>query len=152
MSDDTVQPGADATETEAPKENEKSFDEAYVKKLREEAAAYRVKLKEYEDRDKSETEKLQERAQLAEQELQKARREQSRLSVAAKYGISADYLDLLHGDSDEQLEAQATKIAALMETKTQPSRVLVGEQGEPAPLALNGDGIEEALKRALGIN
>lgn len=150
MSDETTQPDAEVTET-ATAENVKSFDEAYVKKLREEAAGYRTKLKEYEDRDKSELEKLQERATLAEQELEKARREQSRLSVATKHGIPAEHLDLLHGDTEEALEVQAQKIATLIAANNQPSRVVVGEQGEPAPLALNGDGIEDALKRALGI-
>lgn len=148
MSDETTQPDAEATETP---ENAKSFDEAYVKKLREEAAGYRTKLKEFEDRDKTDFEKLQERATLAEQELEKARREQSRLSVATKHGIPAEHLDLLHGDTEETLEAQAQKIATLIAANNQPSRVVVGEQGEPAPLALNGDGIEDALKRALGI-
>lgn len=148
MSDETVQPDAETTETT---ENVKTFDEAYVKKLREEAAGYRTKLKEFEDRDKTELEKLQERATLAEQELEKARREQSRLSVATRHGIPAEHLDLLHGDTEEALEAQAQKIATLIAANNQPSRVVVGEQGEPAPLALNGDGIEDALKRALGI-
>ena len=150
MSDETTQPDAETTETTAT-ENAKTFDEAYVKKLREEAAGYRTKLKEFEDRDKTELEKLQERATLAEQELEKARREQSRLSVATRHGIPAEHLDLLHGDTEDALEVQAQKIAALIAANNQPSRVVVGEQGEPAPLALNGDGIEDALKRALGI-
>lgn len=161
MSDDTTQPGAEVTPTAAPApvapatpatgEDAKTFDESYVRKLREEAATYRVKLKEFEDRDKSEVEKLQERATRAEQDLESSRREQARLWVAAKHGISAEHLDLLSGDSEEALEVQAQKIASLVAFKNEPSRVLVGEKGEPAPLALNGDGIEDALKRALGI-
>lgn len=137
--------------TDAPESDVKTFDEAYVKRLRDEAASYRVKLKEFEDRDKSELEKLQERATRAEQELESAKRERSRLEVATRHGIPAEHLDLLHGDSEEALEAQAKKIAALIAPTHQPARVTVGEQGEPAPLALNGDGIEDALKRALGI-
>ena len=158
MSDESTQLEAEAPETETPETDNKTFSADYVKQLREEAAAYRTqkntlesKLQEYEDRDKTELEKLQERAQRAEQELEKASIEQTRLTVAAKHGIAADHLDLLTGSTEEEIAAKAEKLASLI-TARKPERVLVAEQGEPAPPALNGDGIEDALKRALRIN
>ena len=156
MSDESTQLEAEVSDT--PEADEKTFSADYVKQLREEAAAYRTqkntlesKLKEYEDRDKTELEKLQERAERAEQELESARVEQTRLTVAAKHGITADHLDLLTGSTEEEIDAKASKLASLITTQ-KPERVRVGEQGEPAPPALNGDGIEDALKRALGIH
>lgn len=159
MSEQTTE---NATPAEQPVEGEsaaaqqettpRSFDEAYVKKLRDEAASYRVKLKEYEDRDKSELEKLTERAETAEAQLQKSELEKARLAAAAKHGIGEDHLDFLNGTTAEALDAQAEKLSKIIATPAAPQRVVIGgEQGEPAPLALNGDGIEDALKRALGI-
>lgn len=148
MSDETSQLEAEPVE-QAPeaKPEPRSFDEAYVKKLREEAAGYRVKLKEYEDRDKSELERAQEAAEAAQRELAEARAESARLAVAAKHGIGADHLDLLTGDTEAEIEAKAVKLASLINT---PQRAVI--PGEPEKdLALNGSGIEDALKNALGI-
>lgn len=125
MSEEVVQPEAAAVE-EAPKNVElegKTFSEAYVKQLREEAAGYRVKLKEIEDSEKSELQKAVEAAETAQRELAATRSESARLRIAATHGIGEDHLDLLTGADEAELEAKATKLAALIK----PSVV------EPAP-------------------
>lgn len=112
-----------------------------------------AKVKEFEDRDKSETEKLQ--AQLSElaERATKAERESARLAVIAKHQIPADYHDLIRGDSDGELEATASKVAALLVAPAPTDRAsfVIPDEGGHPNLALNGDGIESALKNALGI-
>lgn len=112
-----------------------------------------AKVKEFEDRDKSESEKLQ--AQLSElaERATKAERESARLAVIAKHQIPADYHDLIRGDSEDELEATASKVAALLVAPTPTDRAsfVIPDEGGHPNLALNGDGIESALKNALGI-
>lgn len=137
MSDETTQPDAETTETT---ENVKTFDEAYVKKLREEAAGYRTKLKEFEDRDKSEVEKLTDRAEAAEAALAAKEAEATRLSVIAAKGIPADYHDLVRGGTQEELEASADKVASLIEAKAEqkPSPLIIPAEGKTPTGALGG--------------
>ena len=96
----------------------KTFSEAYVKQLREEAAGYRVKLKEIEDAEKSELQRAQEAAEAAQRELAATKTEAARLRIAAKHGIGEDHLDFLTGSDEEELEAKAVKLAALIKTPT----------------------------------
>lgn len=96
----------------------KTFSEAYVKQLREEAAGYRVRLKEIEDAEKSELQKAQEAAESAQRELAATRTEAARLRIAAKHGIGEDHLDFLTGSDEEELEAKAVKLATLIKTPT----------------------------------
>lgn len=155
MSETTAQLDAEATASEvtvvAPEV--KTFDADYVKKLRDEAAGYRVKLKEFEDSQKTEAQRLQDQLTELSDRAQKAERERSRLTVLAGSQIPAEYHDLVQGDDAESLEASAGKVRALLESKVPADRasfVIPDEGGSPA-LALNGDGIESALKKALGI-
>ncbi len=96
----------------------KTFSEAYVKQLREEAAGYRVRLKEIEDAEKSELQKAQEAAESAQRELAATKTEAARLRIAAKHGIGEDHLDFLTGSDEEELEAKAVKLATLIKTPT----------------------------------
>lgn len=124
MSEEVVQPEAAAV-IEAPEKVEpegKTFSEAYVKQLREEAAGYRVKLKEIEDSEKSELQKAMEAAETAQRELAATRSESARLRIATKHGISEDHLDLLTGADEDELEAKAAKLAALIKpTNEEPA-------------------------------
>lgn len=120
MSEEAVQQEAAAVE-EAPETVEpegKTFSEAYVKQLREEAAGYRVKLKEIEDSEKSELQKATEAAETAQRELAATKSEAARLRIAAKHGIGEDHLDFLTGADEDELEAKAVKLAALINTTT----------------------------------
>ena len=125
MSEEAVQQEAAAVE-EAPETVEpegKTFSEAYVKQLREEAAGYRVKLKEIEDSEKSELQRATEAAEAAQHELAATKSEAARLRIAAKHGIGEDHLDLLTGADEDELEAKATKLATLIKTTTtEPER------------------------------
>lgn len=126
MSEEAVQHEAAEGQEQATVENVepegKTFSEAYVKQLREEAAGYRVKLKEIEDAEKSELQKAQEAAEAAQRELAATRAEAARLRIAAKHGIGEDHLDFLTGSDEEELEAKAVKLATLIKTPTEPER------------------------------
>lgn len=150
----------DATQQEAAGEIEQDatvekpeprlFDEAYVKKLREEAASYRVKLKEFEDRDKSEAEKVAERLAELEQENARFKREAERAGwirdAAKQTGLPVDAIEVLGGDDAETVLAAAQRIKSLI--PEQGTVIPGGVEREALPL--NGDGIEAALRKALG--
>lgn len=79
-------------------------------------------LQKLKDAEKSELQRATDAAEAAQRELAAAKAESARLRIAAAHGIGEDHIDLLTGDSDDELEAKAKKIAALI---TKP------EQGEP---------------------
>ena len=113
------------------------------------------KLAEIEESKKSETQKLQEQLTQYEQRAAQAERDRERLAVIAKHGIPEEYHDLVHGTDSEALTASAEKVKALITAnaapKSEASFVIPSEGTSPSNLALNGDGIESALKKALGI-
>ena len=110
------------------------------------------KAQELEDAAKSDLEKLTEKFNEANARAAALEGEKNRLAVIAKHGIPEEFQDLVQGSDAESLSASAEKVRALIEkTNVQkPSYVVPAEGGAPA-LALNGDGIESALKNALGI-
>jgi len=115
-----------------------------------------AKLAEIEESKKSETQKLQEELATFRDRATAAERDRERLAVIAKHGIPEEYHDLVHGTDSETLTASAAKIKALITANAAPapseaSFVIPSEGGSPSTLALNGDGIESALKKALGI-
>ena len=121
-----------------------------AEKLTNELAA---KVKAFEDRDKSESEKAQELLKELTARATRAERDNARLAVIAEHQIPKEYQDLIQGDDEETLTAAALKVAALVNATAPSDRatlVIPDEGGHPA-LALNGDGIESALKKALGI-
>lgn len=78
------------------------------------AADAAARIKEYEDRDKSELEKLQEKAHAAEQRAAELERETLRHRVAAQYGIATeDAQELLTGSDEDTLTRQAERISQL---------------------------------------
>jgi hypothetical protein len=112
------------------------------------------RLAEIEESKKSETQKLQEQLSTLQERAATAERDRERLAVIAKHGIPEDYHDLVHGSDSESLAASAAKVKSLIATSAAPqneaSFVIPSEGGSPG-LALNSDGIESALKKALGI-
>lgn len=113
------------------------------------------KLAEIEEANKSEAQKLQEQLASLQERAATAERDRERLAVIAKHGIPVEYHDLVHGTDAESLEASAAKVAALIQTKAPAQQdaasfVIPDEGGSPS-LALNGDGLESALKNALNI-
>jgi seryl-tRNA(Sec) selenium transferase len=128
MSDTTT---AETTaETDAPEAEEtstESFDQdramAKIRKANDEAKGLRARVKElealeakvrdYEESQKSEAEKVQERAAKAEQRALAAETELIRERIARRHQISDDDLELLGTGTEDQIEARAKRIAAL---------------------------------------
>lgn len=113
------------------------------------------KLAEIEESKKSETQKLQEQLAQFQERATQAERDRERLAVIAKHGIPEDYHDLVHGADAESLSASAEKVKALITANAAPkseASYVIPSEGSSPSLALNGDGIESALRKALGIS
>lgn len=115
----------DTTAQEAAPEDTANLPDWAAKELekaRKEAANYRTKLREVEplaakareleESQKSETQRLIERAEVAEAERKRLESHMTRLKVASKHGIPEDLADLL-GEGDE--DALDTRAKALSE-------------------------------------
>lgn len=103
------------------------FDAKYVKELRQDAAKTRkalqaaeARLREFEDRDKTELEKLTARADAADQKAADAQRQLLKLEVAAHKQLTADWVDRLRGDTIEELEADADRLLGQIAQQYQP--------------------------------
>ncbi len=96
----------------APSADDTAALKAALKKANEEAASFRHKLKELEDRDKSESEKLTERLTAAEKRAAEAEAQALRLEVATAKGLTATQVKRLVGSTREELEADADELLA----------------------------------------
>lgn len=96
---------------------------AALRKANKEAETLRRQLKEYEDKDKSEAEKLVERATAAEVRAAEMESQLMRHQVALTKGLSPVLAERLRGNTQEELEADADALLALVAPKP--------EQGEP---------------------
>jgi hypothetical protein len=131
---------AEETTTEVAVKETTTFDADYVKTLRAEAARHRkeaqeakAKAAEYEERDKSELEKLSGKLSKLEQEKANAEGALLRYEVAAEKQVPADALDLLTGNTREELEAKADKLLELVKSRnTNESPDFDGGAREPA--------------------
>lgn len=173
MSEDTTST-ADATPatpvvpaaTEAPVEAQpKLFDEAYVKSLRDEAAAARVAKKDAVDAAiKEANDKFQ--AELAsrdtaytelQNELAAARLELEKFNVTLDSNVPSDkvraFVSILQGTDSESIQASAKaayELAGGFASRTSAFDPTQGFGGRD-PLPLNGDPILAAIKSAVGI-
>lgn len=149
---------ATAPAVEAPAQDVTDW-KAQARKWEERAkanATAAAELAKIEESKKSETQKLQEQLAQYEQRATQAERDRERLAVIAKHGIPEDYHDLVHGTDADTLEASAAKVKALITANAQPApsdaaSFVIPSEGSSPSLALNGDGIESALRKALGI-
>lgn len=130
-------PEAEAPEAAA---EEKQFDESYVKKLRAEAAKHRkeaaeakAKAQEYEDAQKSELERAQDKLTQLETAKADAEARLLRYEVAAEKNVPGNLMDLLVGDSKEELEAKADLILENVKPAEAPQATFEGGPREPAP-------------------
>lgn len=170
MSDNTtetasVTEGETQVVSEKPLEQPKVFDEAYVKSLREEAAAARVAKKDAVDTAIKQAHEAHQ-AELAakdtaftelQNELSKARLELEKLYISIDSKVPSDkvraFASLLQGDDTEAIKASAQaayELAGGFSTKTpafDPTQGLGGRDTLP----LNGDPILEAIKKAVGV-
>ena len=81
-----------------------------LKKANKEAETTRLKLKEIEDRDKSETEKLAERARELEGNLTSAQATALRYEIALDKGIPKSIASRLQGSTREEMEKDADEL------------------------------------------
>ena len=116
------------------------------------------RLAEIEEASKSEAQKLAERAAAAEKTASEKDRALLKLQAVVDYGIPKDYQDLVHGDTAEALAESAKKVQSLIKANTeqpvepqQTATFVIPDEGKSPNLALNGDGLESALKNVLGI-
>lgn len=111
------------------------------------AAAAEARIKEFEDAQKTEAEKQAERLAEFERENAELKSAKTRAEVAAAKGVPAA---LLTGSTQEELEASADALIAFKGAQ-EPQKLIVPGEGRSPDLPLNGDGLEESLKKALGI-
>lgn len=112
------------------------------------AADALAKVKAFEDAQKSEAEKQAERLAEIERENAELKAAKTRAEVAAAKGVPAG---LLTGNTQEELEASADALIAFKGAQ-EPQKLIVPGEGRSPDLPLNGDGLEQSLKKALGIN
>lgn len=164
MADDTPQ---DATPSEVAPEtgqtdNGKGGKEAVLADLAKERNATKAaerqlaelakRLQDYEDRDKTEAQKLAERAEQAERELSALRVESLRARVALNKGVPADLVEFLTGTDEESLNDQAERLLSRLAPSAPPRPSGDIDQGtRTTPHALNGDPLLEGLKQSLGL-
>lgn len=77
-------------------------------------AAAEKKLKAFEDAQKSDLEKAQERAEAAERRAAELERSVLRARVAAKHDLPAELAELLQGEDEATVEEHAKRLAALV--------------------------------------
>jgi hypothetical protein len=131
--------GSDA-EKDAGKEP-RSYPEVYVRQLRREAASHRnrtaeleEKLQEFTDRDKTEQERLAERAAAAEKRASDAETRVLRYEVAAERGLDAAAASFLTGSTREELELRAEELEKLLGDRPKPAAAgFDGGARRPAP-------------------
>lgn len=107
-------------------------------------------LQQIEDANKSELEKAQEAASALEAEIEELRMGKIRAEVAAETGVP---VDLVHGSDEQEMREYVSKLVAFRSEAQSP------RSPKPDPLqgvgsgahALNGDGLEQALRSKLGI-
>jgi hypothetical protein len=103
-----------------------------LQKANKEAETLRLKLKEFEDRDKTEAQKLQERLDAAEAKAAALEIDNLRRDVAADKGLTNAQARRLMGATREELEADADDfLNALPKAGTQYGDVGQGHRGSP---------------------
>jgi hypothetical protein len=130
-----------ASEPTIPPEVERA-----LRKANKEAETLRLKLREFEDRDKSEAEKLADRAETAEKRAAEAEQRLLRSEVAAEKGLTAAQARRLVGSTREELEADADDLLASFGTpadggksgkgRAAPERLRPGGMPNPKPPTL----------------
>ena len=118
MADDTGTPTPDAPEGDdgqqetPPKPSDGIPPEvkAALRKANKEAETLRLKLKEFEDRDKSDVQKLTDRAEAAERAAAEQATAAERLAVAFEKGLTPAQAKRLVGSTRDELEADADEV------------------------------------------
>lgn len=157
MSTENTAPAESANETTDGAKPEEVLGESGLAALKSErearkaaeksAAEALARVKAFEDAQKTESERQAERLAEIERENAELKTAKTRAEVAAAKGVP---VGLLSGTTQEELEASADALIAF-KGEPQQQRLHVPQEGSAPELALNGDGIEQSLKHALGI-
>lgn len=140
------EPADDETLGEGGKKALKAEREARTAAERQ-AAELKAKLDKIEAANMSDLERAQKEAAEAKEEAAKARTDALRFRVASQHGISEEDAELfLTGTDADTLTRQATRLKERTPTAPKPDPT----QGSQTATALNGDGLTEALARAVG--
>ena len=122
----------EATPT-APKKDIPDEVAKALKKANKEAETLRLKLKEYEDRDKTDLQKLQEERDALVAERNSLSLEQMRREVAEEKGLTLAQARRLVGSTREELESDADEVLEAFPIKPKPfGDVGQGARGESA--------------------
>jgi septal ring factor EnvC (AmiA/AmiB activator) len=146
---ETVAPvEAPAQETDWKAEARKWEDRAKQNKTAAE------KLAELEEANKTAEQKANERLEAAERRAAELESKAAKAEVAGAAGVPADLLDGPASSSPDDLRAYAEKLIAFKGVPAEPvtGPYVPAEGRRPQALALNGDGLEDALRNALKIN
>lgn len=111
---------APETPVEAPKAEVPTEVKRALQKANKEAETLRLKLKEFEDRDKSEAQKLQEERDALKAERDSLHMEQLRREVAEEKGLTPAQARRLVGATRDELEADADDVLATFPIKAKP--------------------------------
>ena len=145
QSTEAAEPEVLAAEESAPEiePTNETFDSDYVRKLRRSEAKYRTeaktnaeaarKLAEIEDANKSEQQRLMERAETAEKSRADLELKLMRVEVAVAKGLPSDLTARLKGTTKEELEADADELLTYVKPAPgKASDALVGARTPPA--------------------
>lgn len=130
-----------------------------IEKLRKENATHRTKVKELtpkasrfdelEAASKTEAQRLQERAEAAERQLADVQTAALRSRVALTKGLPADLADRLQGATEDDLNADADALLALVANRPPtPPQFDLGNRGDAAPTG--GNPMNAAIRRQAG--
>lgn len=152
-----TQPEPDTTSDQLQDSGKKALEQE--RKARRDAEKQlrdvQTRLKEFEDRDKSEGEKLSERLAAAELRANEAEARELRARVALAKGLPADLAERLRGTTEEELTADADELLTLLKpAEDEPVIPRVPDLGQGArgsQTALNGDPLLRSVKDKLGI-
>ncbi len=140
--DDGQRNASESQQPDVPPEVKRALRQA-----NKEAESLRLKLKDFEDRDKTETQKLAERADAAEKRALDLESRALRLEVASEKGLTSAQAKRLVGSTRDELEADADELLETFKPADapMPSLDLGQRQGVTAKQDMN-----TALRQAAG--
>jgi hypothetical protein len=137
---------ADTPNPEASAEDVKAMQKA-LNKANKEAQGYRQRLQEFEDRDKTEAEKLTERAEAAERTASESQQKLLRYEVALEKKLPAELASRLQGGSREEMEADADELLKLVQPAAPP---VGGHDGGPRGGSQQPADMNQFIRQAAG--
>ena len=161
MSEESVIEPQEGAVQEQQQPEVKTFDAEYVERLRKEAAKYRTEAKsnaeaakrlaELEEAQKTAEEKAAERLAEAERRAAELEAKATVAEIAASSNIPADILTGPRDRTPEAVQEFADRLSGFLDERGKPRTPRPDPIQGQKTLALNGDGIESALRAKLGI-